>query len=56
MFPQLINQITPVFVTQRTLYEAKERPSKVYSWKAFMVANIVVEMAYNSVRFLHEGS
>lgn len=48
-FPQLVNQILPVFVSQRTMYEARERPSKAYSWKAFMIANILVELAWNSV-------
>jgi ABC-type multidrug transport system permease subunit len=42
---QMVTQIIPVFVTQRTLYEARERPSKTYSWKAFMLANIFVELA-----------
>ncbi|KAE8361546.1 ABC multidrug transporter [Aspergillus caelatus] len=46
---QMITQIIPVFVMQRTLYEARERPSKTYSWKAFMVANIFVELAWNSI-------
>ena len=36
----------PVFVTQRALYEVRERPSKAYSWKAFLIANIVVEIPY----------
>ncbi|KAJ3538998.1 hypothetical protein NM208_g5663 [Fusarium decemcellulare] len=49
VFPQLVNQIMPVFVSQRTMYEARERPSKAYSWKAFMVANIAVELAWNSL-------
>jgi ABC-type multidrug transport system permease subunit len=49
IFPQIVNQIMPVFVSQRTMYEARERPSKAYSWKAFMVANIAVELAWNSV-------
>lgn len=46
---QMVTQIIPLFVTQRTLYEARERPSKTYSWKVFMIANIVVEVAWNSV-------
>lgn len=50
-FPQLVNQILPVFVSQRTMYEARERPSKAYSWKAFMIANILVELVWNSVSF-----
>lgn len=49
VFSQVVEQIMPVFVSQRTMYEARERPSKAYSWKAFMFANIVVEMAWNSV-------
>lgn len=49
IFPQVVEQILPNFVEQRTLYEARERPSKTYSWKAFMVANISVEIAWNSV-------
>ena len=48
-FPQLVNQILPVFVSQRTMYEARERLSKAYSWKAFMIANILVELVWNSV-------
>lgn len=45
----IANQIGPAFCDQRTLYEARERPSKTYSWKAFIVANLVVELAWNSV-------
>lgn len=36
----------PLFVTQRSLYEVRERPSKTYSWKAFLIANIIVEVPY----------
>ena len=36
----------PLFVDQRALYEVRERPSKAYSWKAFLIANIVVEVPY----------
>jgi ABC-type multidrug transport system ATPase subunit len=49
IFPQLVNQIMPHFVTQRTMYEARERPSKTYSWKAFMLANIGVELPWNTL-------
>lgn len=49
VFSQVVEQIMPNFVQQRTLYEARERPSKAYSWMAFMVANISVEIAWNSV-------
>ncbi|KAK4544573.1 hypothetical protein LTR36_004145 [Oleoguttula mirabilis] len=46
IFSTLIQQIMPLFVTQRSLYEVRERPSKAYSWKAFLFANIVVEIPY----------
>lgn len=36
----------PKFVTQRSLYEVRERPSKTYSWVAFVLSNIVVELPY----------
>jgi ATP-binding cassette subfamily G (WHITE) protein 2 (PDR) len=49
IFGQLVQQIMPHFVTQRSLYEMRERPSKTYSWKAFMISNIVVELPWNSL-------
>lgn len=39
-------QTMPSFITQRDLYEARERPSKSYSWTAFMLANILVEIPW----------
>jgi ATP-binding cassette, subfamily G (WHITE), member 2, PDR len=36
----------PLFVSQRSLYEVRERPSKSYSWKAFLLANIFVEIPW----------
>lgn len=49
IFGQLVQQIMPHFVTQRALYEVRERPSKSYSWKAFMIANIFVELPWNTL-------
>ncbi|KAF8230823.1 putative ABC transporter [Tricholoma matsutake] len=43
IFGNLVNQIMPHFVTHRALYEARERPSKAYSWQAFMLSNIIGE-------------
>lgn len=39
----------PHFVKQRELYEARERPSKTYSWQVFMLSNIVSEIPYGVV-------
>lgn len=46
IFTTLIQQIMPKFISQRSLYEVRERPSKAYSWKAFLIANIVVEIPW----------
>ena len=46
LFSQLVQQIMPNFVVARSLYEARERSSKTYSWKAFMLSNILVELPW----------
>ncbi|KAJ5111144.1 hypothetical protein N7532_001679 [Penicillium argentinense] len=46
IFTSLVQQLMPLFVTQRSLYEVRERPSKAYSWKAFLIANVIVEIPY----------
>ncbi|KAF4463341.1 ATPase [Fusarium albosuccineum] len=49
IFTQIVQQMLPDFVAQRTMYEARERPSKTYSWKSFMGSAILVEAAWNSL-------
>ncbi|KAF2189385.1 hypothetical protein K469DRAFT_737188 [Zopfia rhizophila CBS 207.26] len=49
IFSAIVQQIQPLFVTQRSLYEVRERLSKTYSWKAFMIANVLVEIPYQIV-------
>ncbi|KAL2848368.1 ABC-2 type transporter-domain-containing protein [Aspergillus pseudoustus] len=49
IFAFLAYQTMPNFIMQRDLYEVRERPSKVYSWSAFMLANIVVELPWNTL-------
>jgi ATP-binding cassette subfamily G (WHITE) protein 2 (PDR) len=49
IFGQLVQQIMPHFVTQRALYEVRERPSRTYSWVAFMISNITVELPWNAL-------
>ena len=49
IFGNLVQQIMPHFVTQRSLYEARERPSKTYSWKVFMLSNITVELPWHTL-------
>ncbi|KAJ4303905.1 Multidrug resistance protein [Collariella sp. IMI 366227] len=49
VFGQLVQQTMPHFVVQRSLYEVRERPSKVYSWKVFMLSQIIVELPWNTL-------
>ncbi|KAK9464577.1 ABC-2 type transporter-domain-containing protein [Lipomyces arxii] len=46
IFGNLCAQLMPNFVTQRSLYEVRERPSKTYSWQAFMLANLAAEIPW----------
>lgn len=49
VFGQLVQQTMPHFVVQRSLYEVRERPSKVYGWKVFMLSQIIVEIPWNTL-------
>ncbi|KAM5346379.1 hypothetical protein ACJ41O_009384 [Fusarium nematophilum] len=49
IFGQLVQQSMPQFVIQRSLYEVRERPSKVYSWKIFMLSQLIVELPWNAL-------
>ncbi len=49
VFGQLVQQTMPHFVIQRSLYEVRERPSKVYSWQVFMLSQIIVELPWNTL-------
>ncbi|KAJ5097422.1 hypothetical protein N7456_008143 [Penicillium angulare] len=46
IFSTMVQSIMPKFVVQRSLYEVRERPSKAYSWAAFLIANVIVEIPY----------
>jgi ABC-type multidrug transport system permease subunit len=45
----LAQQYVPLFVSQRDLYEARERPSKTFSWFAFIAAQVTAEIPYQIV-------
>ncbi|KAF5011625.1 hypothetical protein FDECE_2288 [Fusarium decemcellulare] len=49
IFGQICQQSIPQFVIQRSLYEARERPSKVYSWKVFMLSQFIAELPWNGL-------
>ncbi|PYI18992.1 hypothetical protein BO99DRAFT_422687 [Aspergillus violaceofuscus CBS 115571] len=43
---QLVDQQFPHFIAQRSLYEARERPAKTYSWQVFILSQILVEIPW----------
>ncbi|KAJ5641165.1 hypothetical protein N7490_005165 [Penicillium lividum] len=49
VFPFLAYQTMPNYILQRDLYEVRESPSKTYSWAAFILAQIIVELPWNTV-------
>ncbi|KAL2054657.1 hypothetical protein ABVK25_004960 [Lepraria finkii] len=44
--PGVINQLQPLFIDRRDIYEVREKKSKIYSWKAFVTGLIVSEIPY----------
>ena len=40
-------QLQIPFIANRTIYEIRERPSKMYSWPAWVTAQILVELPWN---------
>ncbi|KAJ5817413.1 CDR ABC transporter [Penicillium robsamsonii] len=49
MFGQLSEQIMPQFINQREVYEARERPSKIYDWKVLMLSSLLIEIFWNTL-------
>ncbi|SMN20639.1 similar to Saccharomyces cerevisiae YDR406W PDR15 Plasma membrane ATP binding cassette (ABC) transporter [Maudiozyma saulgeensis] len=47
IFNPLLQQYLPNYVQQRDLYEVRERPSRTFSWKAFIVSQILIEVIWN---------
>lgn len=43
----LSNQLQSPYIDKRTVYEVRERPSRIYSWSAFTTAYLLVEIPWN---------
>ena len=43
----LAQQLQVPFIDMRSLYEVRERPSKMYSWTALLTAQILAEVPWN---------
>ncbi|KAL2786105.1 ABC-2 type transporter-domain-containing protein [Aspergillus keveii] len=46
----VINQLQPLFIQRRNIYDAREKKSRMYSWKAFVTGLIVSEFPYLCLR------
>ncbi|KAF2149753.1 hypothetical protein K461DRAFT_323290 [Myriangium duriaei CBS 260.36] len=44
--PGVINQLQPLFIERRDIYDAREKKSKMYSWIAFVTGLVVSEIPY----------
>lgn len=44
--PGVINQLQPLFIERRDLYDAREKKARIYSWQALVTALIVSELPY----------
>lgn len=44
--PGVLAQLQPLFIERRSIYEQREKKSKMYSWVAFVTALIVSEIPY----------
>lgn len=44
--PGVINQLQPLFIERRDIYETREKKSKMYSWVSFVTGLIVSEVPY----------
>ncbi|KAF5011266.1 hypothetical protein FDECE_2619 [Fusarium decemcellulare] len=49
IFNPFSKQIMPMFIPQRALYEARERPSKIYRWTTFILSNVLIELIWNTI-------
>ncbi|GAM42293.1 ABC transporter [Talaromyces pinophilus] len=44
--PGIIVQLQPLFIEKRNIYDAREKKSRMYSWKAFVTGLIISELPY----------
>lgn len=47
-FTNIVQVIMPQYLSNRALYEARERPSRTYSWKVFILSNIITEIPWQT--------
>ncbi|TID20447.1 hypothetical protein CANINC_003564 [Pichia inconspicua] len=47
MLNTLIQQMLPLYIEQRSIYEVRERPSKTFTWWVFLSAQVTAELPWN---------
>ncbi|SGZ41175.1 probable Pleiotropic ABC efflux transporter of multiple drugs [Hanseniaspora guilliermondii] len=47
IFNPFLQQYLPIYTKQRDLYEARERPSRTFSWYSFLLAQMLAEFVPN---------
>ena len=45
----LAQQLQPIFIQLRSIYEVRERPSKMYRWYVFVISAAIAEIPWNIV-------
>jgi ATP-binding cassette, subfamily G (WHITE), member 2, PDR len=51
-FAFLVCQTMPHFIIERDQYEGRERASRVYSWRTFIMSGIIVELPWATIASL----
>lgn len=49
LFSTIDQQVIPRLIAGRSLFEARERRSKSYSWTVFIAANVLVELFWQTI-------
>jgi ATP-binding cassette subfamily G (WHITE) protein 2 (PDR) len=48
-FSCAMQQVVPDFIRRRDLFETRERPSRIYSWQAFLISTTITEILWQTV-------
>ena len=43
----MANQVQTPFIDLRTIYEVREKPSRIYNWSSFITAHLLVEIPWD---------
>jgi len=49
LYSNLVQLIMPQFIENRALYEIRESPSRTYSWRVFILSNVIAEIPWQTL-------